>query len=130
MARRKINFNNAWFVTLISTMVGIIAGLYITNYFENNRLHTAKENALHQVESELRDNHKMLEIFHEQLASKYKPVGYLLSNLNDNVLIISKDSLEIFKQRTKDVFQFSKAETINDSLLRVRGNFDFKFESG
>ena len=108
MARRKINFNNAWFVTLISTMVGIIAGLYITNYFENNRLHTAKENALHQVESELRDNHKMLEIFHEQLASKYKPVGYLLSNLNDNVLIISKIHWKFLSKEQKMSFSFQK----------------------
>ncbi|WP_046755538.1 hypothetical protein [Kordia jejudonensis] len=130
MKKRKISFNNPWFVTLISTMFGIIAGLYITNHFENKRLLNAKENALQQVENELKDNAKLLTTFHTQIDTKFAPVRYLLANINEaKELIISKDSLETFKHNTASVFEFKKAEKVSDSLLKIRGDFNFTFQA-
>lgn len=131
MGKRKISLNNPWFVTLISTMVGIIAGLYITSFFENNRLYNAKENALKQVESELKDNYKLLKEFNEKLAKKYEPVGYLFSNLNEEMnLIIPKDSLQAFKEKTKLVFDYKSFTTVDNASIRLHGDFNFNFEAG
>lgn len=126
MKKRKISLNNPWFVTLISTMFGIVSGLYITSHFEKNRLYTAKEKALHQVESELKDNMSLVTELQEQLDTKYEQVDYLLSNLDENQeLVISKDSLEVFKRKTAIVFEFEKAEPVSDSKIKLRGDFNF-----
>ncbi|EDP96071.1 hypothetical protein U8527_14270 [Kordia algicida OT-1] len=131
MGKRKISLNNPWFVTLISTMVGIIAGLYITSFFESNRLYNAKENALKQVESELKDNYKLLKEFNERLSEKYEPVGYILSNLNEEMnLIIHKDSLESFKKNTEKVFTYDSFTAVDETKIKLHGDFDFNIEAG
>ncbi len=49
-------FKNEWTVTLVSTMLGVIFGLYSTHYFENKQLQEAKNNALEEVRKEISKN--------------------------------------------------------------------------
>ncbi|MFK7749643.1 MAG: hypothetical protein AB8B65_14700 [Kordia sp.] len=131
MKKKKISLNNPWFVTLISTMIGIISGLYITSYFENDRLHNAKENALQQVENELKENQILLKDFNEKLNKKHKPVGVLLSKIDDEMnLIIHKDSLESFKSKTSKVFHYTSFTAVDATQIKLHGSFDFKIEAG
>jgi hypothetical protein len=131
MGKKKISLNNPWFVTLISTMIGIISGLYITSYFENNRLHKAKENALLQVESELKENHALLKDFHEKLAERYEPVGIILSNLDKEMkLVIHKDSLQSFQSNTNKVFTYKSFTAVDATQIQFHGDFNFNIEAG
>ncbi|MGH1387556.1 hypothetical protein [Kordia sp.] len=131
MKKKKISLNNPWFVTLISTMIGIISGLYITSYFENNRLLDAKENALKQVESELKENYSLLKDFNEKLIEKYEPVGIVLSNLDKKMnLVIHKDSLKSFQLNTSTVFKYDSFTAVDETQIQLHGDFNFNIEAG
>ncbi|MEM6722294.1 MAG: hypothetical protein AAF611_23405 [Bacteroidota bacterium] len=130
MGKRKISVNNPWFVTLISTMIGIIAGLYITNYFENNRLYAAKQKALLQVETELNDNHELLKDFNNNLSGKYEPMAVILSNLNAEMnLIIHKDSLQNFLKSTETMFAYDSFTTVNATQIELHGDINFNLDN-
>ena len=60
-------FNNACTVTLLSTMIGVCAGIYISNYFEKQALLRSKEKAFNEVVTEINDNHRLLESYYEML---------------------------------------------------------------
>jgi hypothetical protein len=130
MVKRKISLNNPWFVTLISTMIGIIAGLYITNYFENNRLYVAKQKALEQVNIELKDNYELLKDFHGKLSEQYEPIYIVFSNLNDNMdLVIHKDSLQNFLKSTEKVFAYDTFTTVDATQIELHGDLNFNLEA-
>jgi uncharacterized membrane-anchored protein YhcB (DUF1043 family) len=130
MAKKKISINNPWFVTLISTMIGIIAGLYITNYFENNRLYVDKQKALKQVATELNDNHELLKDFHEKLAEKYDPMAVVFSNLNENMdLVIHKDSLQAFLKSTETMFAYDSFTSVDATQIELHGDLNFNLEA-
>jgi len=130
MGIRKVSLNNPWFVTLISTMFGIIAGLYITNYFENNRLHAAKQKALAQVQTELKDNYELLKDFNNKLAEKYEPMYIVFSNLNENLdLIIHKDSLQTFLKSTQNIFGYDSFTAVDATRIQLNGDLNFNLDS-
>jgi uncharacterized membrane-anchored protein YhcB (DUF1043 family) len=131
MGKRSISLNNPWFVTLISTMVGIIAGLYITSYFQENKMYTAKEKALEQVQEELKDNYTLLTDFHEKLAKNFTPMATVLDNLNEEMeLVLHKDSLSSFLKTTDIVFDYEASKPINNTLVKLEGDLNFNIESG
>lgn len=130
MKKKKTILNNPWFVTLVSTMVGIIAGLYITNYFENNRLYNAKQKALTQVQIELKDNHELLKNFNEKLGEKYEPMFIVFSNLNEDMdLVIHKDSLASFLKSTKKIFSYDSFTTVDATMIELHGDLNFNLEN-
>ncbi|MEM6687598.1 MAG: hypothetical protein AAF617_17605 [Bacteroidota bacterium] len=131
MKKKKVSLNNPWFVTLISTMVGIIAGLYITSYFQENKLYTAKEKALSQVKEELYDNRELLKDFYEKLEEKFEPISFVFSFLNEERdLVIHKDSLSSFLAQTKLVFDFRKSIPVDQSHIELQGDLNFNLDSG
>lgn len=129
MVKKKISVNNPWFVTLISTMVGIIAGLYITSFFENSRLHTAKQKALLQVQTELKDNYELLKDFNEKLTEQYDPMAIVLSNLNEKMdLVIHKDSLQSFLKSTRELFAYESFTTVDATQIELHGDLNFNLD--
>jgi len=129
MKKIKINFNNPWFVTLISTMIGIIAGLYITSYFQKNEMYNAKEKALVKVKKELQDNALILKDFHDKLSEKYEPMSAIFSNLNEHMdLVIPKDSLKAFLEVTDLVFAYDSLTTVSKTKIELHGDVNFNFD--
>ena len=123
-------FDNNWTVTLVSTMFGIIIGLYVTSYFEKKSLLRAKENALEQVATELSDNKILLESYHEVLDEKYQALSYLFGTMSQNMeLITHLDSLNSFKTQTKSIFDFSTYESLANQQIKVRGDLNLHIES-
>lgn len=130
MIRLTKILNNSWTVTLVSTMVGIILGLYITNYFEEKKLLKEKENALQQVSKELSDNLLILEEYNEILRQKYDALDYLIGNLNEELeLVIHKDSVEQFVQETALIFTFENFENLDNNQVKMRGDLEFFIKS-
>ncbi|WP_298511520.1 hypothetical protein [uncultured Kordia sp.] len=130
MGKKKISLNNPLFVNLISTMIGIIAGLYITSYFQENKLYDAKEKALIQVKQELHDNYSMLKDFHQKVEEKYEPIAIIASALDANMnLVIPKDSLQVFREQTSIIFDYASFTAVDDTLIQLHGDFNVFIES-
>ena len=122
--------NNNWTVTIVSTMFGIILGLYITSYFEHRKLLSSKEAALTQVSKELTDNQNILRDYHVLLEEKFQGLSKLLISLNDDLeLIAHSDSLESFMTATKSIFDYETHESIADQHVKIRGDVNLNIES-
>ena len=122
--------SNDWTVTIVSTMLGIIIGLYITNYFEEKKLLKGKESALKQVSKELSDNNTILLDYHKVLKEKHQSFSNVIKVLNQDMeLIIHTDSLENFKAQTKSVFAYSSNEPIANGQIKISGDLNLNVES-
>ena len=60
-AKRLSNSN--WVITLLSTMIGVILGFYLTNSNESRKLETDRINAVALLGDEIDENHKKLKEF-------------------------------------------------------------------
>lgn len=115
-------FNNQWFRTILSTMIGIIAGLYITNAFENRKLVKAKNAALEQVSIEITNNRDTLQIYQDTLTSLFNACEYVFPLIDDDEgIIIHKDSLDSFIHQSKRIFIYTKSESQSADSLVAKG---------
>ncbi len=126
--RRIISSN--WFITLFSTMFGVIFGLYLNSRYEARTLHREKQKALTQVQDEITDNQETLADYYEVLHQKNEALGYVFSKLTaDGEIIIATDSLDHFLARTAGTFELEGSEAIDDDQLRLRGELSLNLNS-
>ncbi len=122
-------FNSAWIVTLVSTMIGVYAGIYLNNYFEKQSLLKSKEKAFNEVITELNDNHRLLEAYHDLLSEQYERASYILSYFTgDNEIVIPEDSLKVFLLKTETLFFYERSEPVKGGL-RMRGDLNLQITS-
>lgn len=118
-------FNNEWFRTILSTMIGIIAGLYLTNFYENRKLDQNKYQALAQVAIEIENNRDTLKIYQDTLSSLYEACEYVFPNIQigaeELLLIIHKDSLDDFIRKSKRIFTYEEHEDYTQDSIRLMG---------
>jgi len=122
--------NNQWIVTIVSTMLGVIFGLYLNNYSERNTLAKAKKNALIQVSDEILENEKDLVDYVQLVKAKYKAFDYLLPHINDDFeIVIHQDSLEAFINYSKNVFSYESSEKYSKNEVEVSGELNLTVDS-
>lgn len=129
---KKLNkwLNNNWIITIFSTMFGIIAGLYINDYFQNKSLLQSKEEAMVQVLKELGNNHEALSDYHDILTAKRAAFEVALVYISDDLeLIVPKDSLDSFLNISKPIFSLEEKEILPDNYFKLRGEMDLYIES-
>lgn len=124
-------FSPAAIGTLVSTMIGVIAGIYLTNYFSKRQLVLEKEDAMEVVFKELDDNAKELQEFHDEQLEKFQDLSYLMQWMDfEEGLIIPADSLDSFKHETEHIIAIDEIEDLNDGRLHLTGEFTLNFDPG
>ena len=122
-------FDNAWTITLISTMIGVYAGIYVNDYFDQQALLADKEKAFQDVINEIKENHDILVTYDSLLRHRFNGIKYVFSKVNDdNKIIISQDSLESFKSRIDSVFIVEGTEKVGNNW-RIRGELNLHIHS-
>ena len=137
MSHKKKNFfqrllSSSRLSMLASTMFGVIAGIYLTNYFEKRQLYVEKNQALERVKKEISENENDLKKYYEVLSKKYHAVQYITPwlDVKEELLVIPKDSLDSFQTWTKDIFTFNGAEPYGNDQLKISGSLDLTIEPG
>lgn len=126
----KTILNSNWFITLSSTILGIVIGIYLTNLSNHNSLLKKKDRAIDQVIQEVADNQETLEGYYSQLKQSYPAFEYMLTKLNpEGELIIAKDSLEAFQKTMAGVFVYEGKKAIGKDSLKVSGELSVAFNS-
>ena len=127
----KINFSlkkfliSNWFVTLFSTMLGVIAGLYLTDHYDDVQLNKSKLNALEMVKQEIENNKETLFVYDSICRSMYDKSSYVFSKMNaDNEIYIDKDSIEVFKKKSEGMIGNMTFEPSTIDKLQVRGDMN------
>lgn len=117
---------NAWIVTLSSSVIGIFIGIYLTNFFAERQLRKDKEKAIHQVLQEISENKQTLLQYHDTLRVKYEAFSYLIPYLRNKTdgIVIHKDSLEVFKEQTASIVQIEQLEAVAPDRIRISGEAD------
>jgi len=121
-----------WVITLTSTMVGVLLGLYLNSYYEKKSLSKKKELAFEQVSIELSENQKLLEEYYRVSIKKYKELKYFITKINDNKqgVFVQKDSIDVFKNKTKSIFEFDHFVELEDTkLVKMRGDINIDIDS-
>lgn len=115
------------FISLFSTMFGVIFGLYLNNRSTQNQLEQTKAAAMQRVFQEIESNEEDLRHYHEILTQKIQPFTYFLTHLDaeSSLVLISKDSLEAFKTQSTEIFTIEAIKPYSDSLLQVKGELNF-----
>lgn len=131
MANRLSNIiNNQWTITIVSTMVGILIGLFLTRHFEKRAQAVAQQEAMAQVFQEIEENTVLLEKHYQVMQSSYTSMDYLFSKVDDNTaLVMHKDSVAQFRAATAGIFTFTGEEPLPDNMRRIRGDMNLDIES-
>ncbi|WP_438989198.1 hypothetical protein [Polaribacter sp.] len=129
--KKYIKFvSSNWVITLTSTMIGVILGLYLNGYYENKSLAEDKKKAITQVFTEISENKKSLKNYHDLIIKNYNQINYIFSKLNNDFeIIVHKDSTNLFISKTKALFTFAKSEKINSNFAKIRGDLNFNVDS-
>ncbi len=117
---------NAWIITLSSSVIGIFIGIYLTNFFAQRQLRKDKEKAIYQVLKEISENRQTLLQYHDTLRVKYEAFTYLIPYLHAETdgIVIHKDSLLTFKERTASIVQIEALEEVSPDRIRISGEAD------
>lgn len=122
--------NSNWTVTLLSTMIGIILGLYLTNLFQESVLLKEKAKALVQVVEELENNEKTLETYQKSLSAGFQSLNYFLTKLNEGgEIVIPKDSISSFERNAGPFFTLDSTEIRDAQNVVIRGDYDLNIQS-
>ncbi|WP_299225580.1 hypothetical protein [uncultured Psychroserpens sp.] len=121
-----------WVITLTSTMIGVIIGLYLTNYNESQKLEDDQEIAFDMVKQELKKNDNALKAYDSISRIMFKKASYVFSRMNEDYEIyISKDSVSKFKEKSKDIVTDITVEAVpNDkNKVKVKGEMTLNVDS-
>lgn len=111
-------------------MFGVILALYLNNYYERKSLSDDKEIALSQVLVELSENRSSLKDYYSIINEKYIELNYLFSKLNDeSEIVLHKDSIEVFKEKSKLIFEFDEFENLDSEFVNMKGDLNLYIES-
>jgi hypothetical protein len=126
----KTILNSNWFITLSSTILGIVIGIYLTNFSNHRSLLHKKDLAVEQVMLEIKENHEDLKDYYGQLSQAYPSFDYMLDKLNaDGEIIIAKDSLEVFQGAMADIFVYENNRAVGSDSLKISGELSVAFDS-
>lgn len=118
-----------WFTTFASTLLGVYLGVHFSNYNENRKIEENRKLAFISITEELTRNKTMLAEYNF-LEVKFDPTVYLFSKLNkDFEIVIPKDSIENFVQKTKEVFEYTGAQAKENNYVKVEGQFNLETNS-
>ncbi len=120
---------NSWTVTLVATMIGVFAGIYLNNLYSNRSILQNRANALAQINNEVEKNREILKKSLE--AHRYYKGGlsFLFRHLNeDEDLIVHRDTMEIFRETFPNALLLSDSTQVSGDLFNYEGelNFDIK----
>lgn len=111
-------------------MFGVLLGLYLNSYFENQSLLKSKKDAMVQVIKELENNRENLQKYNDILQEKYDGFSQMLNYIDkDFRLVVPVDSLSHFLQQTASVFKLESKEAIGDNQLLLKGEMSLYVES-
>jgi len=112
----KIAANSSWVITLTSTMLGVLIGLYLNDYNTNLNLEKKRVNAFQDVLTEIDNNFVKLAEYHDEIDFKLKELRQVSKLYNtDMKIIIHKDSLNSINQKFRNPLHELPA-THQDSL--------------
>lgn len=125
-------FSSSSLAMLFSTMIGVIAGIYLTNYIDKRQLIKDKNVAMEMVLKEVKGNEVDLRSYFEEQKKKYSGLTYIspFLDIEEEQIIIPKDSLESFKVRAKDVFTLASIDPIDKNRLELRGDLEIFLDPG
>ncbi|GGI55856.1 hypothetical protein [Winogradskyella haliclonae] len=136
MAKTKLSLSKIlisnWFITLFSTMLGVIGGLYLSNHFENKKLIDSKQNAIFMIKKELENNNEQLHIFDSISRQAYDKTSYVFSKMNPNYnIFIHKDSLNRFKEKSLGMVDNieTKPHKISRDSIQIKGDMNLEIGS-
>lgn len=74
---------SSWTVTVVATMVGVFAGIYLNNFNNARTLNRYKAQGLEKVKEEINSNEAKVRGQHEELSRSYEVMNFLFSHLNN-----------------------------------------------
>jgi uncharacterized membrane-anchored protein YhcB (DUF1043 family) len=123
-------FKSNWLLTLVSTMLGVVAGFYLTNYGSEKALANAQQKALQAVYEELADNRSTLTDYQQILSGKYQASAAVFSHINEGLeLLVPKDSLQSFLKKSEAIFTLQQAKDTLPNTLKLKGNLNLDINS-
>ncbi|MBT6438854.1 MAG: hypothetical protein HOK72_04040 [Flavobacteriales bacterium] len=115
----KIAANSSWVITLTSTMLGVLIGLYLNDYNTHLNLEKKRVNAFQDVLTEIDNNFVKLAEYHDEIDFSLKELRQVSKLYNtDMKIIIHKDSLNSINQKFRNPLHELPA-THQDSLWLV-----------
>jgi hypothetical protein len=99
----KIAANSSWVITLTSTILGVLIGLYLNDYNTNLNLEKKRVNAFQDVLTEIDNNFVKLAEYHDEIDFSLKEQRQVSKLYNtDMKIIIHKDSLNSINQKFRN----------------------------
>lgn len=135
MSKIKKLWKSTWFVTMTSSIIGIVFGIYLTSYLQNRSLVREQKHAMSRVFQELKQNKENLQECYDTLTLKHNGFKYFAPYLIDIItdekedFVIHKDSLDLFKQQTRSIVLVESIESIADSI-KIDGEFNLQINVG
>ncbi len=114
-----------WTITLVATMLGVFAGIYLNDYFNRHKQEKDLQGALIKVRSELEQNRRYLSRTHDTLDFLHAPLQYFFSKVNvDGELIMAPQEMSKFTAKYPTVF------IPTDSVRTAEGKYRYHGDMG
>ncbi len=119
---------NDWTITLVATMLGVFAGIYVNEYFADRKQARHLEQALLKIEDELRQNKNYLSRTFDTLSYVYEPLIFFFDHVDQkDRLVMSKSAMRDFLRNYPNIFRPTDSIWIRDDLYHFRGDMDIQF---
>ncbi len=105
-----------WLITFTSTILGVVFGLVITDYYTSRSKLKNRDIALGLISKEIESNNEMLTEYKEQIVRLDESLKYLLSSFRGDKVMIHKDSIETYNNKAASFFPIKNKINIRDSI--------------
>lgn len=119
--------HNDWTVTIVGTMIGVLAAFSLNNWNEDRLLRIRERQALDKVREEVANNREIIQGNWEQLKRMYLPARIIAKELaEDEKLTMTPASMDSLRQLAGDMLTVQDSTLLDPSLniYRYRGEMD------
>jgi len=122
---------NTYTVNLFSTMIGVLAAIYLNDWFVNLKLEKEKNAALGQVIEEITENKQLLLEWDSILTQKYEPLERLVSFMkaDDKDLIMTSKEMADFNHSFPGFLLVQDSIALSDGKYQYIGELNLELNS-
>ena len=123
-------FSNDWTVTLVATMLGVLAGIYLNGFFTRSNLEVESQGAVRLIVREVEKNQDIvkstLEVHHKFLPA----FQFVFDNLDKNQdIVVASSEMRDFQRNHPDTYVLSDSALIEEGVYKYKGEMYVEFDA-
>ena len=119
-------FRSSWTITILSTMIGVFAGIFLNGLFKESNLNRQSRIAMDKIEQEITSNEQIIVGNYKENMKYFEITKFIFENMNtDGDLILTSVDMAQFRLKYPDVLANIDSLKVKNDIYKYSGELNF-----